>query len=261
MIIYYRDGSELSPTKILDINEIGAVLLERNINEGKFSNEFLWGRNMPSPFLTHRKKEFKDIELTLLFSNQDEKTFLLNKGMLIRSLVSRVNHKSLAYNKNGCHLEFKDIKDMQYVCYYEGPEEVEKVNNTTFLVKIKLICYMTQGKKILFESSGSKIYDLDNPGNYPSPCKITIRNHSGFSNGTGKVLGFTHNITLGVSSGPVSYEIDSYIKKVNKLANSNNSLTEKDIQFWGYPMLPAGKNNITISGSVDYIGIEFNPIY
>lgn len=258
MIISYKDNNEYSPTKILDINDIGAVLLERKINEGKFNNEFLWGRNMPSPFLTHRKKDFKDIELTLLFTNQDEKTFTMNKSILVKSLVSRLNHNAFAYNKSGCHLNFKDMPELTYVCYYEGPEEVQKVNNNSFIVKIKLICYMTMGEKILFETSSSTIYNLINPGNYPAPCKITIRNHTG---STRKILGFSHNITISSSLSNISYEIDSYIKKVNKLENSSNSVTEKEVQFWGYPMLPAGSNNITISGSVDYIGIEFNPVY
>lgn len=263
MIISSMGSSTTMPPakveQLIDISDIGAVLLERKIIEGNFENEFLWGRNMHSPVLTHRKKQFKNIELTLLFTNQDEKTFLINKSKLISRLVHVKDFKSYTYNQGAFVLEFKDVPDLQYLCYYEGPEEVDKVNNSSFMVKLKLLCVRAQGKRIEYDSRNTSnpgsLQDIENPGNYDAPCIIIVNNLRANSGTTCTINGLSHSI----ESKNGSLIINSY---TNKVIASAGYLGPSSLTFWAYPLLPPGKNNITIhNGSCSSINVDFNPVY
>ena len=212
----------------IDIKQFGGKLIYRNISSNRVSSGVKWEYYMDRPESFGSAIEFKDVQLGLILTADNETIFQRNLNLLAEE-----------FRKGGV-VKFKDMP-YTYTMYLKTKPEYDKLNQTTYKVDLNLDGdFGLSDKKTV---SGGNSISVVNNGVYKTPVVLTVNLASGVTGFT--INGFEHDFTMkGLPSGATVI-----IDTMNGVIKANGVNAIDKVESFHLPKLNVGESTIRTSSS------------
>lgn len=212
----------------IDIKQFGGKLIYRNISSNRVSSGVKWEYYMDRPESFGSAIEFKDVQLGLILTADNETIFQRNLNLLAEE-----------FRKGGV-VKFKDMP-YTYTMYLKTKPEYDKLNQTTYKVDLNLDGdFGLSDRKTV---SGGNSLSVVNNGVYKTPVVLTVTLANGVTGFT--INGFEHDFTMkGLPSG-ATVIIDTMNGAIK--ANGVNAIDK--VESFHLPKLNVGESTIRTSSS------------
>ena len=212
----------------IDIKQFGGKLIYRNISSNRVSSGVKWEYYMDRPESFGSAIEFKDVQLGLILTADDETMFQRNLNLLAEE-----------FRKGGV-VKFKDMP-YTYTMYLKTKPEYDKLNQTTYKVDLNLDGdFGLSDKKTV---SGGNSLSVVNNGVYKTPVVLNITLANGVTGFT--INGFEHDFTMkGLPSGATVL-----IDTMNGVIKANGVNAIDKVESFHLPKLNVGESTIRTSSS------------
>lgn len=212
----------------IDIKQFGGKLIYRNISSNRVSSGVKWEYYMDRPESFGSAIEFKDVQLGLILTADDETMFQRNLNLLAEE-----------FRKGGV-VKFKDMP-YTYTMYLKTKPEYDKLNQTTYKVDLNLDGdFGLSDKKTV---SGGNSLSVVNSGVYKTPVVLNITLANGVTGFT--INGFEHDFTMkGLPSGATVL-----IDTMNGVIKANGVNAIDKVESFHLPKLNVGESTIRTSSS------------
>lgn len=220
-----------------DINDYGAMLVDKKISPSKTESQVEWLNNSNIPISLANKTKFCNVSCKLNFEANSEDEF---------EKIFSVFNKDI----KECVVNFNNIS-LNYYCYLEEISTPIKIVQGCYEVEV-----IWKGYKYADEiiENLNKVSTKTNTGNLDTPCVVEI-------------LPSIDIIDLkieGLSDDPITIRNLKQGQKViingedgTVLENGANKFGDTDM--WEFPRLKPGANTITLSKSSTDINIKYKP--
>ena len=228
----------------IDISKFKAKLMSRSIRNVDFSVETFWPKKSINPYINENvEHKFKELNMTLdlLCSNANELEII--KSNLEKELEIST-------------IEFDDIENFKYYGFCIEPPLISEYivpGNEIISVKMHVYCVGKLKEEILNKVNFKSI---KNPGNLETPAIVEI-------------IPSIDAIDLqieGLSNDPIIIKNLHANKKI--IINGKEGLITEDginkfndTDFWEFPFLNPGENQIKLSKDNCNVVIKFEPRY
>lgn len=220
----------------IDIDQFGGKLIYRNISSNRVSSGVKWEYYMDRPEFFGSAIEFKDVQLGLIFTADNETIFQRNLNKLAEE-----------FRKGGV-VKFKDIP-YTYSMYLKTKPEYDKLNQTTYKVDLSLDGDF--GLSELKTVSGTDSVDVVNNGIYTTPVILTVELANGVTSFT--MHGFEHTFSMsGLPSGATVI-----VNTMSGLVQVNGINAIDKVDSFHLPKLNVGDSTVWTSSSCN-ITIQFH---
>ena len=212
----------------IDIKQFGGKLIYRNISSNRVSSGVKWEYYMDRPESFGSAIEFKDVQLGLILTADNETIFQRNLNLLAEE-----------FRKGGV-VKFKDMP-YTYTMYLKTKPEYDKLNQTTYKVDLNLDGdFGLSDRKTV---SGGNSLSVVNNGIYKTPVVLTVTLANGVTGFT--INGFEHDFTMkGLPSGATVI-----IDTMNGVIKANGVNAIDKVESFHLPKLNVGKSTIRTSSS------------
>ena len=212
----------------IDIKQFGGKLIYRNISSNRVSSGVKWEYYMDRPESFGSAIEFKDVQLGLILTADNETIFQRNLNLLAEE-----------FRKGGV-VKFKDIP-YTYTMYLKTKPEYDKLNQTTYNVDLNLDGdFGLSDRKTV---SGGNSLSVVNNGVYKTPVVLTVTLANGVTGFT--INGFEHDFTMkGLPSGATVI-----IDTMNGVIKANGVNAIDKVESFHLPKLNVGESTIRTSSS------------
>ena len=212
----------------IDIKQFGGKLIYRNISSNRVSSGVKWEYYMDRPESFGSAIEFKDVQLGLILTADNETIFQRNLNLLAEE-----------FRKGGV-VKFKDMP-YTYTMYLKTKPEYDKLNQTTYKVDLNLDGdFGLSSRKTV---SGGNSLSVVNNGVYKTPVVLTITLANGVTGFT--INGFEHDFTMkGLPSGATVL-----IDTMNGVIKANGVNAIDKVESFHLPKLNVGESTIRTSSS------------
>ena len=212
----------------IDIKQFGGKLIYRNISSNRVSSGVKWEYYMDRPESFGSAIEFKDVQLGLILTADDETMFQRNLNLLAEE-----------FRKGGV-VKFKDMP-YTYTMYLKTKPEYDKLNQTTYKVDLNLDGdFGLSDRKTV---SGGNSLSVVNNGTYKTPVVLTVTLANGVTGFT--INGFEHDFTMkGLPSGATVI-----IDTMNGVIKANGVNAIDKVESFHLPKLNVGESTIRTSSS------------
>ena len=212
----------------IDIKQFGGKLIYRNISSNRVSSGVKWEYYMDRPESFGSAIEFKDVQLGLILTADNETIFQRNLNLLAEE-----------FRKGGV-VKFKDMP-YTYTMYLKTKPEYDKLNQTTYKVDLNLDGdFGLSDKKTV---SGGNSLSVANNGVYKTPVVLTVTLANGVTGFT--INGFEHDFTMkGLPSGATVI-----IDTMNGVIKANGVNAIDKVESFHLPKLNVGESTIRTSSS------------
>ena len=212
----------------IDIKQFGGKLIYRNISSNRVSSGVKWEYYMDRPESFGSAIEFKDVQLGLILTADNETIFQRNLNLLAEE-----------FRKGGV-VKFKDMP-YTYTMYLKTKPEYDKLNQTTYKVDLNLDGdFGLSDKKTV---SGGNSLSVANNGVYKTPVVLTVTLANGVTGFT--INGFEHDFTMkGLPSGATVL-----IDTMNGVIKANGVNAIDKVESFHLPKLNVGESTIRTSSS------------
>ena len=209
----------------IDIKQFGGKLIYRNISSNRVSSGVKWEYYMDRPESFGSAIEFKDVQLGLILTADNETIFQRNLNLLAEE-----------FRKGGV-VRFKDMP-YTYTMYLKTKPEYDKLNQTTYKVDLNL-----DGDFGLSDRKTVSGLSVVNNGVYKTPVVLTVTLANGVTGFT--INGFEHDFTMkGLPSG-ATVVIDT----MNGVIKANGVNAIDKVESFHLPKLNVGESTIRTSSS------------
>lgn len=212
----------------IDIKQFGGKLIYRNISSNRVSSGVKWEYYMDRPESFGSAIEFKDVQLGLILTADNETIFQRNLNLLAEE-----------FRKGGV-VKFKDMP-YTYTMYLKTKPEYDKLNQTTYKVDLNLDGdFGLSDRKTV---SGGNSLSVVNGGIYKTPVVLTVTLANGVTGFT--INGFEHDFTMkGLPSGATVI-----IDTMNGVIKANGVNAIDKVESFHLPKLNVGESTIRTSSS------------
>ena len=212
----------------IDIKQFGGKLIYRNISSNRVSSGVKWEYYMDRPESFGSAIEFKDVQLGLILTADNETIFQRNLNLLAEE-----------FRKGGV-VKFKDMP-YTYTMYLKTKPEYDKLNQTTYKVDLNLDGdFGLSDRKTV---SGGNSLSVVNNGTYKTPVVLTVTLANGVTGFT--INGFEHDFTMkGLPSGATVI-----IDTMNGVIKANGVNAIDKVESFHLPKLNVGESTIRTSSS------------
>ena len=212
----------------IDIKQFGGKLIYRNISSNRVSSGVKWEYYMDRPESFGSAIEFKDVQLGLILTADNETIFQRNLNLLAEE-----------FRKGGV-VKFKDMP-YKYTMYLKTKPEYDKLNQTTYKVDLNLDGdFGLSSRKTV---SGGNSLSVVNNGVYKTPVVLTVTLANGVTGFT--INGFEHDFTMkGLPSGATVL-----IDTMNGVIKANGVNAIDKVESFHLPKLNVGESTIRTSSS------------
>ena len=212
----------------IDVKQFGGKLIYRNISSNRVSSGVKWEYYMDRPESFGSAIEFKDVQLGLILTADNETIFQRNLNLLAEE-----------FRKGGV-VKFKDMP-YTYTMYLKTKPEYDKLNQTTYKVDLNLDGdFGLSDRKTV---SGGNSLSVVNNGTYKTPVVLTVTLANGVTGFT--INGFEHDFTMkGLPSGATVI-----IDTMNGVIKANGVNAIDKVESFHLPKLNVGESTIRTSSS------------
>ena len=212
----------------IDVKQFGGKLIYRNISSNRVSSGVKWEYYMDRPESFGSAIEFKDVQLGLILTADNETIFQRNLNLLAEE-----------FRKGGV-VRFKDMPNT-YTMYLKTKPEYDKLNQTTYKVDLNLDGdFGLSDRKTV---SGGNSLSVVNNGVYKTPVVLNITLANGVTGFT--INGFEHDFTMkGLPSGATVI-----IDTMNGVIKANGVNAIDKVESFHLPKLNVGESTIRTSSS------------
>ena len=212
----------------IDIKQFGGKLIYRNISSNRVSSGVKWEYYMDRPESFGSAIEFKDFQLGLILTADNETIFQRNLNLLAEE-----------FRKGGV-VKFKDMP-YTYTMYLKTKPEYDKLNQTTYKVDLNLDGdFGLSDRKTV---SGGNNLSVVNNGVYKTPVVLTVTLANGVTGFT--INGFEHDFTMKELPSGATVVIDT----MNGVIKANGVNAIDKVESFHLPKLNVGESTIRTSSS------------
>ncbi|MGL4742271.1 MAG: phage distal tail protein [Sarcina sp.] len=225
----------------IDIKKFGAKVEKKYISTSNIEVIAEWNKNSKVPHLLDSIITFKTIKIELLFRAFNRDAILKNISNFMTNVIE-------------CDIKFRNLSN-NYHCYFQQSDEREAGLDDWLFVDLEFIGY-EYSDEIELNCSNVSNKQIDVVGNKQVPIILEII----------PTIDTIDLVINGLSEDPIKIKnlkankkitFDSY--KGTVLEETSNKFDDTD--FWEFPFLIPGINNISFSKNNMQIKIKYKPMW
>lgn len=225
----------------IDIKKFGAKVEKKYISTSSIEVIPEWNKNSKVPYLLDNAVTFKTIKIELLFKASNRDIILKNISDFMTNVIE-------------CDIKFRNLSN-NYHCYFQSEDQRESGFDDWLFVDLEFIGY-EYSDELEINCSNISQKQITALGNKATPVILEII----------PAIDTIDLIINGLAEDPIKIKnlkankkiiFDSY--KGTVLEETTNKFDDTD--FWEFPFLIHGINNISFSKSNMQIKIKYKPMW